>query len=443
MITFVKQPDKYTPVNNPVIFQLSSDNSAIQFFQVQITDAVDNVIANLRLYTTPDNRTGSFTDLSGILSNTVNYQLLPSANIIDVPANVLKAFKLTVTEKLYTNSGIADGSTTVTDLYYVWEGELNSVAFNSFDYNDYVLSTATGTTAQFLTNKPNYTKINASTSEYLYLLNNNLTGATVNVKLYNQNSQLFGNYGITNQTLDRITRLDVSPKTISDYFEIDLSDVKFYTIQISDNNALVKSKLKLYTYEKLSCNKQPVDVIFANKLGGFDSFTFFNPRETIEVTKTTITKNPYQFDDSGVYTNVINDVINEDVSTINVNSTSKYKVISDPLSDLQTVWLKELIQSPKVYVKLANGVLMPVQLTNSNYPVLQKKYSTALMRLEVELTTKSGIDLVAVPNLTANYNPPSLAYIEVDGYCYNQTDTPSFGYVQPDANGDTTIEDGI
>ncbi|MGY4540053.1 hypothetical protein ACVW0P_004495 [Mucilaginibacter sp. UYNi724] len=439
MISIVKQPDKYTPANNPVIFQMNSSDTAIQFFQVQVLADDNSVIVSLRLFTSPDNRTGSYTDLSGVLSNVVDYQLLVNANIVDSPSKLIQAYKLKITEKLYTDNGIIDGVTLTTGLFYVWNAELNPVAFNSFQYSDYVLSGSTGVTANFLTSKPNYTKVNGATSEYLYLLNDNLTGATINYKLYNDKSQLTGSYVISGVTFDRVSRIDVSPKSVSDNFQVDLSSVKLYTVQLLDVNNNVKTKLKTYTYEIPKCNRLPVEVLFANKLGGFDSFSFYAPRESVEVQKTTITRNPYGFNSTGLYTNVNDGVINSTIDTINTTSTSKYKVISAPLTDLQCVWLKELIQSPKVYVKLSNGLMYPVQITNTNYPVLQKKYSTSLMRLEIEMSAPSGIDLITVPDLTEGYNPPNLQVIQLD-WCYD--DQTAFEYVVPDANGIIKIEDG-
>ncbi|MES2265584.1 MAG: hypothetical protein V4520_02410 [Bacteroidota bacterium] len=443
MITILKQPNKYTPASNPVIFQMNSNDPAIQFFQVQVLADDNSVIVSLRLFTTPDNRTGSYTDLSGILSNVVDYQLLVTPNMVDNPSKLIQAYKLKITEKLYTEHGIIDGVTITTNLFYVWNAELNPVLFNAYNFNNYVITGTTGTTAQFLTSKPNYTKVNGATSEYLYLLNDNLNDAVISYKLYGNHTQLIGSYAISGVTLSRISRIDVSPKAISDKFVVDLTPVKFYTVQVKDLNGLNKTNLKTYTYEIPKCNRLPVEVLFANKLGGFDSFSFYAPRESVDVQKTTITRNPYVFDDAGNYTNVINGVMNPTTDTINSTSTSKYKVISAPLTDLETVWLKELIQSPKVYVRLSNSLMYPVQITNTNYPVLQKKFSTSLMRLEIEMSAPSGIELTSVSDLNANYNPPSIPYITIEGYCYEDECLPTFGYVEPDSDGEAIIEDGL
>jgi hypothetical protein len=437
MITINQAPAPYTPSNNPIIWAFSSDNAAISFFQVQVLASDNSVITNLRLYTSPDNRLSSFIDLSPILKNTVDYQLLPSANITDNPANMVQAYKLVIIEKLYTANGIINGTTTVTNLYYTWEGELNSIAFNSFDYQKFTLRTISGETAAFLTNKPNYCKVNSTTSEYLYTINENLTQCTINYRLYSESNQLYGNYIVSGITLSNASRIDVSPATISNHFQVNLSPVKFYTVQITDRDNVAKTKPRVYMYEHITCQKQPVTLLWGNKVGGFDSFNFYAPRETINVTKTTIAKNPYKFNSNGTYTNVSSNVMNEDTSVINVASTSTYKLVTEPLRDVESVWLKELIQSPKVYVKLPNSVMMPVQITTSNYPVLQRRYQSTLMRLEIEISAPTGIDLAAIPDAANNYNPPTLPYIEVDAYCFDDTDTPSFGYIFPDANGNT------
>ncbi|MDN3551602.1 hypothetical protein [Mucilaginibacter aquaedulcis] len=122
MIAINQAPAPYTPSNNPIIGSFSSDNAAISIFRLQVLASDNSVFTNLRLYTSPDNRLSSFIDLSGISKNTVDYQLLPSANITDNAADMVQAYELVIIEKLYTDNGIINCTTTVTNLYYTWKG---------------------------------------------------------------------------------------------------------------------------------------------------------------------------------------------------------------------------------------------------------------------------------------------------------------------------------
>lgn len=413
-ISFIKVPNKYSPANNPVIFQLSSDNINIQFFQVQVQAADNSVITNLRLYTTPANRTGSYTDLSTILQNIVNYQLLPSANIVEPTPALVQSYKLQVTEKLYTLAGIEDGTTSTTDLFYSWNGLIDKVSFSQYDYKNYVVN-ASGTTAKFLTNQPLISSLYRTSTEYLYFLNDGISG-NVNFKFYGTGNALIGNHNLSlSGSTTGSTRLDISPAVIQGFYGIglgntlggefgDMFDIPFgtnytinqsnyFTVGITDVSGNSKSVLRTYVLKDTGCRNVPVQIVFANQLGGYDSIMFFNPRETIDVIKNSISKNPFKLTGDN-YSDNANSVFNDESEVINVNSTSTYKVISNGLRDEEALWLKELIKSEKVYIRLNNGMFYPITVTNLNYPVLQKRYSTSLLRLELSFTiTDTGISL--------------------------------------------------
>lgn len=386
MITFAKTPQKYTPANNPIIWQVTSDNTAIQFFQVQVQADDNSVIANLRLYTTPANRTTSYTDLSTVLTNIVTYQLLPSANLVDSTPAILQAYKLKVTEKLYTNTGIVDGATSTTGLFYTWDGELDRVSYNQYDYKSYVLTTS-GTSTNFLTNKPDLDYLNAVSTEYLSYLND---GLAATAKVITHNGTATNSYNIGVSSGITAGRIDISPAALTRNFSIDFSTVNYFSIQLFDSLGIAKSVIRNYRYKSL-CLNDSAEILFLNKLGGFDKCTFFNLRETLEVSKTNLAKTPFAIDGNGNYTDNQNGIFNTDTETIFVNRVNTYKAITDPLTDAQSYWLKELVESPKVYVKLPNGNFLPIQLNTTNYPVLQKKYSTSLMRLEIEFVANGDI----------------------------------------------------
>lgn len=403
MISFKRVPQTYTPANNPIIFQIESDNTNIQFFIVQVLDDLNNKLANLKLYTTPNYRTGSYTDLSSILANTVNYELLRSLNLLEPTPNVSQDYKLVVTEKLYSANGIIDGITKASPLFYVWNGQIDKISFNKFSYYDYLYNTATNT-SKFLTNKPKVSAIYRDSTEYLYFLNDSIAG-NIDLNFYSANHNLITNKSVAFSGVTGCNRIDVSPQSLDDsinlfdpYFMVqfgtnfNISTTNYYTIGIKDISGNTKSEVRTYALKDSGCKNKTVNIVFANALGGFDGITFFNPREAIDVTKTTIQKNPFIINDAGIYSDSNNSVYNLETKTINVNSVSTYKVMSDVLSNEESVWLKELIKSEEVYIKLTDGTFYPITISNLNYPVQQKRFSTTNIRLELTFTiTDTGI----------------------------------------------------
>ncbi|QEC78761.1 hypothetical protein [Mucilaginibacter ginsenosidivorax] len=327
---------------------------------------------------------------------------MPSANIVDSTSAILQAYKLKVTEKLYGDAGIVDGSTLTSGLFYVFNGLIDKISFSQYDYKNFVV-TATGSTTNFLTNKPQISNVYRTSTEYLYFLNDGIPGY-LSYNFYGFNNSPIGSvsYSLSGHTTGA-TRVDISPNVIDTAYGLNLggefgdmfdtpfgsnyniSTSNYFTVGVTDLSGNTKSVLRTYILKDTGCKNVPVQIMFANQLGGYDSLMMFNPRETIDVTKTSLTKNPLTLN-SGVYTDNFNNVFNDESEVINVQSVSTFKVISDALRDNEAIWLKELIKSPKVFIRLRNGMFYPITVTNLNYPVQQKRYSTSLIRLELTFT---------------------------------------------------------
>jgi len=242
--------------------------------------------------------------------------------------------------------------------------------------------------AQLLTNKPSTTKYYSNSTDYLYFINDGLSLNAV-LKLYVNGS------GITTYTKSissGITsgRIKLSPDTLTTMFGSNFSNYftsnNYFTVVIQDTSGTNKSVTRTYTLKNSNCAYTPIQLVFGNQLGGFDGIRFFNPQEQIDVVRTTIKKNPFQLNNN-LYTDNVSGVFNSDTDTINVASTSTYTAISDPLSDDESLWHKELVKSKQVYVLLPTGNYMPVTITNTQYKVQQNKYNnTALVRLSITFT---------------------------------------------------------
>jgi len=435
MISIVKQPQSYSPVYTPQVFQLTSDNANIIYFKCNVVDAVtNNIIASQRYFTLPSYTQGTVFDLSSLLSGLVDSQLVPGALIVE-PKNIYQGYYLQITEAITSGNTVITGATASTTNYTVWNGTLNRVQYQNYDYNKYLFNTGyTGSTV-FLSNKPNYTTLNCNSREYLYGFISGFTGTAV-FRLYDSQSLLLGTYTQDFPTGITAFRIDVSPDSIETNFGVSLSGVSYYSIAINDGT-VQKSELKIYKYLAGYKNQIPIEILFANKIGGFDSFTFFNPQETIDVNKTSINTYPFKFNSSGVYSNEDNNVFNLDTEVINVAITSTFSVVSGVLTDTLGRYLTELIESPKVYVKVLTGEFLPIQITTTNYKILQKRYSTSNNRLSINFTIDSNADILVEETSTA-YLPPNTCPTPTVTV-FNGADTYSFGYVEPDSNGNATI----
>lgn len=443
-MTIDKQPQAYSPVYVPNIFQLTSYNPNILNFNVKVLDAATNgLIANQKFQTLPYLSGATAFDLSSILSNLTAFQLNVSGNVVEAVPNLLKGYKLNITENVISGSTIVGVDTIESNAFKVWNGTLNKVQYNNYDYTNFVIQADSGaTSALFLTDKPNYSKLHYHSTELLYLLNKDVSGYTVTYKLYDKANHYIGLYSYTGSTYIEALRIQASPVALAEYFNIDFKPVKYFTVQVADLAGNPKTKLRFYQYEQLRCTDEPVIIVFANSKGGFDSCFFLNPKETVNVTKNTIEKYPFRFNSAGDYSNINNNIFNKEKETIGVDAVSTYTVISQPLNDIDSRYLKQLFVSPEVYVKLIDGTYLPITITNTSYEVGRIKFSNGLVRQTLQFTAEPGLRLINYAPTGDDFLPPNIPYVEVESYCYDDSDFPTFGYVEPD-NGDAIIEDGI
>jgi hypothetical protein len=445
MITLLKQPQLYTPSQSPVIFQLQSDNVNILYFQVQVLDSTtNNVIANQRYQVLPNLPHGTAFDLSSILTNLTDYELNVSLNIVEPVTNILQAFKLSIVEKLVSGNDVVSGQSLVTDVYTIWNGGLDQVQYNHYDYNHFVLKSDTGATnSLFLTDKPNYSKLHYHSTELLYAINKDLPSFVMTLRLYDNHNHFIGLYGYTASNVSSAIRINTSPLALATHFNIDFKPVKYFTVQLTDLSGVQKTKLRFYQYEQVRCQDEAVVIVFANSKGGFDSCFFLNPKESVAITKSTMTKYPYGFNSDGIYSNINNNIYNTSQKTLSVDTISTYTVVSQPLNDVDSRYLKQLYRSPEVYVKLSDGTYQPISLVNTTYEVGRVKYSNGLVKQTLQFTAPTGLNIVSYAPLNDDFLPPNIPYVEVESYCYDDSDFPTFGYIEPDENGNAEVEDGI
>jgi hypothetical protein len=400
MITISNQPQKFSPANNPISFQLASDKTTIIYFSVQVLAVDNSVIATQKYPTLPYIIQGTYFDLSSILSSYVDYQLVNTNNLIEPTPNISLAYKLSIQEYYLSFGAVVAGDTLMTGVFNTWNSEIKRTDFTDYDFHRFAISSGYTGSTQFLTNKPLVSNVYRNSTDYLYFLNDGLN-AKVRLDFYGLNNTLIDTRYITGVTANA-NRLNISPSFLSTYFSqftiqftsqfgantpINLSN--YFTVCLTDSLGVTKSEIRTYVLKNSSGCKQTFQLFFSNDKGGFDSIDLFNPKEQISFDVTTIMNNPYSLNSAGVVTDINNGVYNETSTVINSTSTSTYTAITDVLSDAQARWLKDIITADKVYLRLANGRLLPVSLSNNSYSVLQKRYSTDNNRLTV--TFKSEV----------------------------------------------------
>lgn len=395
MINIIKTPQLFSPSGNPTVFQVESDEANIVYFKVSVIEAISSsVISRLEIYTMPNYSNGSFIDLSRIINNTVKWQINNTQNVLSLAVSkpILK-YKVLITE-MGLNAGVIEALSSeyeVPTIFTVWNSEFNRFLFNSFLYTDYVITN--GLPAKFLTYKANNINVNDYSSEQLYILHDETNkNLAVEVKTYSKTGTLLNTYSelIPNVNANRIFRIQVSPKTLSQTLLVDFTAVDRYTIVIKDG-VTIKTETKTYYYKNLSCNLYPQNIFWINELGGVDVYQFFNVDEKNKISRTTINKNEYQFN-SGVYSDRNDGILNSSKENVLIKQTSNYVAYTQNINDETSKWLNGLMITEQAFIELNDGTLVPISITDENYTVLkQYKERGSLISTQVSYEVEGGL----------------------------------------------------
>lgn len=170
-----------------------------------------------------------------------------------------------------------------------------------------------------------------------------------------------------------IITLDVSPKSLMlNGCTHTFGDGDAYSVSITDSSGNVLTETRNYVFNSLPCTSEAVNVFWVNSFGVVDNYQFVQPQVSISTTKQHIQKNNLMLNNANIYST--NGVYNPANEIYKSTSKSSFKCWSQPLSDNQSNWFVDLVNSRQCYVELTNGQLVPVILKNSSYDVHHKKY---------------------------------------------------------------------
>ncbi|WP_316841377.1 hypothetical protein [Pedobacter gandavensis] len=389
-INIIKTPELYTPAGNQIIYQITDDNVNLVYYKINLYDEVTyQKISSLNIYPTPAYRNGAFINLASILQNYVKTTIKKNDTIIESLNGDIINYRIDIFKYTKNSNGdISWAPQPAIPSRYVFNGSVPRVSFDSYDYTKLVCTTSN--TGKFLTHKPDKSSIKFWGTEYLYFIShsNRITSAVFNFG-YKGGNVITKEFAVATGTI--MGRVNVSPRAFTSN-NIEVNDLEYFTVQLF-NGVTPVSEIRTYVADKFQCNAQPVNLIWKNEIGGIDSYTFQNPKETLSVERTNIKVNPYHINQSGYYSNSNDNIFKSDNQIINVTDKSTYSVVSDWLTNDEYKWLATIIKSKQVYVELTDGKLLPVQLNDSSIRIENTKYSNSPLQLTINFSCESGLNI--------------------------------------------------
>jgi hypothetical protein len=375
MITIVKRPQRFTPSGNPVIWQVQTDNANILYFKVEVIDNASGATINfLDIYPTPDLQNGAFIDLSRLLDNAVNWQVSNDiTKFVEGMSKPVRGYRVKIEEKVLSGTTVVTGATynDTADVNYVFAATFEHIAFNYFEHSEYVIKND-NLGVKFLTFKPDGGLMNKASTEYLYFMADT-SGLQVKMSYYNKDGSLNNYFFRPISGNEKMYRLNISYKALRNEFSTSLTDGMSVSFQIVDSNQNAKTEERKYIFKEAECHLEMVNILFVNSLGGVDAYQFVNPTESMNVTRTTMKKNPYRIV-NGKYENITNDVYNVTNEVLNSVSQLTVKAHTRVLKDKEVFWLGELVTAKQWFIELSDMKLVPVMLVNNSYNYQRQKY---------------------------------------------------------------------
>ena len=230
----------------------------------------------------------------------------------------------------------------------IWNAALAPYTFLNYDQANYLM--ASGSTAGFLTNNASK-RIYRNQKDWLYALHD----GTLDHLLVTFSDSSTVNIPATS---DDMVRFPIG-SNISGGIPTGATS---YTIRPEDSsNNLVGSAYTITIDER--CSKyDAVDVFFLNRMGAVESFRFNKVRrDNFSIDRRMFRQNPYTLDGQNyAYTNQ-----SFNNSQYYTESQQRITLNSDFITEAESVWLRELVMSPRVW--LYDDALYTVNIMDTEY----------------------------------------------------------------------------
>lgn len=264
----------------------------------------------------------------------------------------------------------------------VFNGSLLQKDFINFDITDYEL---TGTTKQFLTTNIRKT-VALTTQGYLNFYNDN-PPAEFRVIAYDSAGSVLKDATFANTATSEIAMVPSAPVNLNLVTPLTgtqpfiTAATSYYTL-FAQNGGVAS---QVYTFDVVDCEK--VTLHFLTDLGGFESFVF-NAAAKInwKFEKEYYKKDPnvLQSDGTIVYSQMDREWVNYYVSQV-----KSMRLVSDWISDEQSVWLRQMYSSPEIYAQIGSEMITLKGIKELGYEEKSFEYNDLF---NIELNIDFSVD---------------------------------------------------
>lgn len=402
MVTIKNSPKLYTPAYNSAVFIVDSSNKSECKFRY-IADLYVSGSFVVRKYLFPFGESGyAAFDFSRELQDFVSFDVHENLVGFTTNDNSIVSYQVKFGEE-YDNSLSCDEGVdqyedlTVSSTFYAWNGALQYEEFQSYDHEDYL---AGDTDRKFLTNMPNGARIRFDEKFVVNFLQVSGSGVSkIQIKTYGktgsliQTCEIASPYETISQVNQRMVSVAVGPdqlnaSTLSTGTQPVIHDnVYSYTIQLFKSFAAY-SEIKTFKLDNYCYGYDIKRLMFLNRLGGFDQFSFKKRSDTsTDISRTEFTKKLGSVTVNSPSASYGYNIGDRGRTTTSVEANDTFSYNSDWLTQEESAWIKELFTSPEIYECKGDRVSYDINgglcSLAGQYEITAASYNGGIARLSV------------------------------------------------------------
>jgi hypothetical protein len=392
-VTIHQQPQFFQPAVNPYIWTFSSDQTAQPNFSFIVELYVDFSLVSTHQVFNEVSNYAKF-DASGDLRCLLTSEMVTTGALLTFYDPAIAFVNIRVYERFGTPPVISTSSISAT-VSRAWNASLRHPDFIAYDHFDYMVSRLNPNSGNvlFLTDFPRSRKyfVGLYESSFLaFLIRGGSAFTDIEVNLYDITNTLIATDTVTVTLALNIGVIDCAPQNLITNTSVTLLDFQscaYYTIRVRggfEPFGFYSGYSELFTFHMdTECHRYETRRLhWLNKLGGWDSFTF----TLVSIDSSNIQMNDYQRE-RGRWdgTNWNYSLYSGEQMVYNKYTTDTLVLNSDWISPEVQNWLvRDLYESPKVYLEVTPGAFEPVKVTN-NSSIQKQRRVDGLIRETVNI----------------------------------------------------------
>jgi hypothetical protein len=354
-----QQPSLYAPAYNDQIYVVTSSNNGQTNFNYIAQVYIGSDIITLKAPANPTYGSGVF-NIGRIIENYVNSDIDRTALSFQTNANSYKEY--------YVRFGEEFGSTIVqylnrtqTVVKYVWNGVLDFLEAQTYNQDSYTMEGSGAWLTRFTGAR------NQLTGDYSWLYwladgSNSLLLSHIDIKSYTSADALIKSCGVTN-TLSSSgvvgnhfarfstgkEQLNAIPAALRYGTQpIIASNAAYYKVEFQTSTSGVISSTIQYNIVDADCKYSNYRLHFLNDSGGFESFNFTKlSRKETDINRLQYKAPVGALTSASAFGYAVKDRGDRQYF---ISSKDTIKIKSDWLTDLEMVMLRQLVESPEIYL---------------------------------------------------------------------------------------------